>query len=386
MVMNIANQMTLPPRFDGDTPARRRFLLAVNQRLDDLLRVDPDADDAQTECLIDAGRQLCLAGGKRARPWLVMMLGEALGATPAGMQDLAVCVELIHTASLLHDDVVDEGEHRRGKPTANVVWGNLRSVLAGDLVMTLSLGELRGHPPAVLHAAVDTVTAMSRAAVREAAARGRIDIGLARYRAIAEGKTGVLFALCGRGVGLLVDEPKAADRLAQAGLHMGVAFQIADDLDDLIGRAAGKDSFADLRHGNPSHPLLVAAETSPTIGRELDAAWKRERLDEAEVARLGRAVLELGAAERSWRAIGDEIEHIEELLNPWSDHDAVAQVCGWARGLWQKSAPLSSSSPRRRGSRKDQSNQHFSQEIADNREIPACAGMTCFSAQSFPRE
>ncbi len=319
------------------SPDQRAFLVDVEGRLDLLLRVDPDADDEPTERLIEAGRRLCLAGGKRARPWLVMMLADALEVQGSGRRDLAVCVELIHTASLLHDDVVDVGEQRRGQPTANVLWGNLSAVLAGDLVMTCALAELRPHSPGVLFAAVETVADMSRAAVREAAARGRVDVSLARWRTMAMGKTGALFGLCGRGVGLLAGAEREARRLRRAGEHLGVAFQIADDLDDLVGRAEGKGQQVDLRLGNPSYPLLWAAETKPEISEALAAAWcGREAVD---LALLGADVKASGAIEASWQAIGQEIDGLEEALSPWRDHPAIEGILQWARGLWSRAHP-----------------------------------------------
>jgi geranylgeranyl pyrophosphate synthase len=315
------------------------FLTSVNERLDELLRVDPAADDEQTERLIVAARRLCLAGGKRARPWLVMMVGEALGVDLASRRDLSVCVELIHTASLLHDDVVDEGERRRGHPTANVVWGNLSAVLSGDLVMTIALGELRRHPAELIHAALDTVAAMSRAAVREAAARGRVEIGVERWRQIAEGKTGSLFGLCGRGAGILADDEEAAARFFEAGAHWGVAFQIADDLDDLAGRAVGKPALVDLRNGNPSYLLLAAAEESDDVRRRLDEIWTGPEASEAELHRMRAEIIESGGVYRAWQAIGEEIGAAEEALAPWRHRPSVTAVCDWARGMWQRAEP-----------------------------------------------
>lgn len=318
---------------------RREFLQNVNRRLDELLRVDPEADDEQTEQMIEAGRRLCMAGGKRARPWLVMMIGEALSVDVRSRRDLAVCVELIHTASLLHDDVVDEGETRRGQPTANAVWGNHTAVLSGDLLMTMALDELRRHPPALMHAALDTVVSMSRAAVREAAARGRAEIGVQRWRRIASGKTGALFGLCGRGIGLLSASDEAAESFREAGNHWGVAFQIADDLDDLVDRAVGKPALVDLRHGNPSYLLLAAAESSAEVRMALRHLWRGGEADKEELKRVRRVIVDAGGVHAAWRAIGEEIERAEVLLRPWRSLEPVAAVCEWARGMWQRAEP-----------------------------------------------
>ncbi len=334
-----AGALPTTPAPSVDSPKRRAFLRRVEGRLDEVVRVDPRADDERTEALVAAARHLVGAGGKRARPWFTMLLGEAFLLPPRPLCDLAVCVELIHAASLLHDDVVDAGTRRRGRPTANAVWGNLTAVLSGDLLLTLALSELRAHPPALHHAAVDTVAEMTRATLREAAARGQVDLTPARWFQIAGGKTGALFALCGRGVGLLANRPGDADALASAGSHLGLAFQIADDLDDLLGRTAGKDPFADLRNRNPNLGVALAVESSPSLGRELAVAWADPTTGTDEFARMGRAVLDTGAAERAWRLIGDHVTSAEEALEPWHGEPAVTLIRGWARRMWSRAEP-----------------------------------------------
>ena len=323
----------------ADTPERTAFLRRVEQRLDEVVRVDPGADDACTEVLVDAARHLVGAGGKRARPWFTMLLGEVFALPPSPLCDLAVCVELIHAASLLHDDVVDEGTQRRGRPTANAVWGNLASVLSRDLLLTQALCQLRPHPEQLHHAAVDTVAEMTRATLREAGARGRVDLTPERWSQIAEGKTGALFALCGRGVGLLADRPDDAERLARAGAHLGLAFQIADDLDDVLGRSAGKDPFADLANRNPNVVVAMALQASPSLRGELGRVWASDGGDAGEFARLGAMALGTGVAQRAWEALGDQVSAAEEALAPWIDEPSVALVRAWARQMWRRAEP-----------------------------------------------
>lgn len=298
-----------------------------------LLRVDPAADDAETERLLDAARDLCLAGGKRARPWLAWLLGRALGATEEALLDLAVAAECIHAASLLHDDVVDEGTSRRGLPTANARWGNLAAVLSGDLLLTVALTQLRSHPPALHHAAVDTVAAMTRATLQEAGARGRTDLTPARWREIAWGKTGVLFGFCGTGAGILAGDAPSADRLGQACAHLGVAFQTADDLADLCGWTRGKAPGADLRNRNPTLPLLIAAHDHPPIREALRRAWARDPVDPEDAAHVAGLVRATDAVPRTLEALAAEVASAEAALAPWAAHPNVEQVLGWANSL-----------------------------------------------------
>ena len=142
-----------------------------------------------------AAEQLVLAGGKRVRPLATLLVTRACGGDPARAVPLAAAVELIHSATLLHDDVIDEGEERRGRPASRVLWGNLVSVLSGDLLLTSALELVQGS--AIEGAIEDTLATMQRLIAGEVAqlkARGREDLGIEGYLEIARGKTASLFA------------------------------------------------------------------------------------------------------------------------------------------------------------------------------------------------
>lgn len=307
--------------------------------------------------LVEAARHLCLAGGKRVRPRLVEAFGEALGLGPAaagdGLVGVAVAAELMHAASLLHDDVVDGGTLRRGRETVNARWGNTVAVLSGDLLLSAALSELRPNvaesvasPSDVTRLrlvadAVDVVLEMTRAAMNEVAARWRIDLGLEAWRAIAEGKTGVLFGFCGHAAALLADDEAAAARHRRCGHHLGVAFQLADDLDDLLpGGATGKDRYADVRNGNPSYPLLLAAARAPSLRATLHQTWSARDQGApitAETAHaIGDAVLASGAAADTHRAIGEEIAAAQAALGDGVQSGAGARIFEQARALWRR--------------------------------------------------
>lgn len=316
--------------------------------------------------LVEAARHLCLAGGKRVRPRLVEAFAEAVGVSSSapgdgageGLVGVAVAVELMHAASLLHDDVVDGGTLRRGRETVNARWGNTVAVLSGDLLLSAALSELRPRvsspiaPAASSSAtrlrlvadAVDVVLSMTQAAMNEVAARWRIDLGLAAWRAIAEGKTGVLFGFCGHAAALLAGDEEAAARHRRCGHHLGVAFQLTDDLDDLLpsgaGPGSGKDRYADVRNGNPSYPLLLAAARSPSLHAMLEEAWaEREEgtgvAPEAALA-IGDAVLASGAAADTHRAIGEEIAAAQVALGDERSGPASARIFEQARALWRR--------------------------------------------------
>lgn len=311
------------------------FLDNVDRRLNEALTVG-EADRA-TEVLVEAARNLVLAGGKRARPWLVFTLGSVVDAPTEPLVDVAVAAELIHAASLLHDDVIDEGQERRGRPTANVLWGNLTAVLSGDLLLTVALQQLRAHPPALMHAAIDVIAVMTRASLLEAACRGQMDVAPEAWLSIAVGKTAELFGWCGYAAGQLAGDAEAADRFRAACRHLGVAFQLANDLDDIYGRTPGKDALADIQTGNASFPVLLALRDEPARAA-IAAAWGAPVGPEAATA-IQEAVGRCGAAGATWDRIAEEIGAARTALEPWADHPAAAPVLAWADRLWQTARP-----------------------------------------------
>jgi geranylgeranyl pyrophosphate synthase len=332
---------------DSTSPS---FVARVESRLGELLGAG-DAGLQAPAALIAGARHLCLAGGKRVRPQLVEAFGEAVGAPSAPLLDVAVAAELMHAASLLHDDIVDAGSQRRGRPTVNALWGNTVAVLSGDLVLSAALVALRprGLPSPTDAArrrlvcdAVDVVLSMTRAAMQEVAARARIDVSLDAWRDIAENKTGALFGFCGYAAAVLAEDDAAAARYQQCGRHLGVAFQLADDLGDLLpSRAAstGKDLYADIRNGNPSYPLLLAANRSPSIRSALETAWAGGAdgmfvLPEQARA-IGEAVLSSGAAVESLRAIGDEIALAQAIIADDAATSAHDRIFQQVRALWR---------------------------------------------------
>jgi geranylgeranyl pyrophosphate synthase len=278
------------------TPAAADFVLAVETQVQACLAAGAAAPGSTSQVLSQAARHLCLGGSaKRLRPVLVRLTGELVGAPAAGLRDVAVAAELIHASSLLHDDVVDEGALRRGRPTANVVFGNAVAVLAGDWLLSRAIQHLRPYAPVITFEAVDCIAEMAGGAVAELEARGRADLTLPALRVISEGKTGALFAWCGRAAAHLAGRSADALVLERFGRHLGVAFQMADDLKDLSDEHGGKERFADVRAANPSFALAHASQASPAFACALADAWARGALSEEEVARLGKQAFAAGA-------------------------------------------------------------------------------------------
>jgi geranylgeranyl pyrophosphate synthase len=265
---------------------------------------------------------------------MVQLFGMAVDATTDGLADIAVAAELIHSASLLHDDVIDEADQRRGRTTVNAEWGSLAAILSGDLVLTQAFLGLVRWPRCITNGAVRVVSSMTRAALFEADSRGNAHLSLDHWHAIAEGKTGALLAWCGRSAGQLAELDDAAERFARCGQHLGVAYQLADDLRDIVDLDGGKPLFADIRNRNPSYPVLHTAENDSSFREELSDAWRQPDINEDRVTRLGSRVVDGGAPLVTFKAIASEIATGLTALGPYRSTEGGLGIEQWASALY----------------------------------------------------
>jgi geranylgeranyl pyrophosphate synthase len=283
------------------------------------------------------GRRLLLAGGKRARPLLVYQFGQITHASEEDLVAAATAVELIHCASLVHDDVVDLAATRRDAPTINASLGNATAVVAGDLLLCRALSCLFAYP-AELPGVITVVEQMSRAAYVELRARRDAHFSLESWRLVAEGKTAALFGLGGRLAAAFAGDTRRAARFDAVARHLGVAFQIADDLADL--QPGADDPLKDLREGNPSFPVQLAASIDRSVLEKLEklyalqalnGQWTGPQLD--EVAKVAQAIQDSGAFEQAAQTAVLEVETAHRLLDEDAAHPAAAAVLDWARQL-----------------------------------------------------
>lgn len=223
--------------------------------------------------------------GKRLRPLCVALAARIADPEQRAPLELATAVELVHSATLLHDDVVDVGDMRRGRPTARILYGNAASVFAGDWLLIEALRRVQAAGvPGVLDALLTTIDEMIRAEALQLECRGRLVFEEATYFSVIEGKTAALFRwamLAGaRAAGL--DEAQA-EALQRYGMDLGVAFQIVDDALDLDGDAAatGKALFTDLAEGKMTYPLIVGAARDEGLPKLVEAAMSSEADPEA---------------------------------------------------------------------------------------------------------
>ncbi|MEL7060100.1 MAG: polyprenyl synthetase family protein, partial [Acidobacteriota bacterium] len=215
-------------------------------------------------------------GGKRLRP-LCLSLAARVGmpAIDQRVLDLAVAVELVHSATLLHDDVVDGGDARRGSATSRAIYGNAASIFAGDWLLIEALRRVENSAVSgLLNELFSVIEQMIFAESLQLENRGRLSLDRAAYFQVAEGKTATVFRwamLAGaRAAGV---EPATERALATFGEHLGVSFQAVDDLLDLTGDAevTGKALFTDLVEGKMTLPLILALERAPELRPTLEA-------------------------------------------------------------------------------------------------------------------
>jgi len=232
------------------------------------------------------------SGGKRLRPMLHLIAARAAGYDGEHHVQLAALIEFIHTSTLLHDDVVDESDLRRGRKTANAVWGNAASVLVGDFLysrsfqMMVELDSMR-----VMRILADTTNRIAEGEVLQLLNIGNAATGEQAYLDVIERKTAVLFSAATRLGAVLAGLPHGQEEaLARYGLALGFAFQIADDVLDYASDSGtlGKNIGDDLAEGKPTLPLILAiARSAPSQAAMLRSAIETgglEHLDDVLAA------------------------------------------------------------------------------------------------------
>jgi heptaprenyl diphosphate synthase len=284
---------------------------------DDMLRVEQlliSAAGSSSDGLVtEASTHLIKAGGKRLRPALVLLSSRSGRAGGRATDLAAAAVELVHLATLYHDDVIDESDTRRGVPTVHAKWGTEVAVLAGDYLFArgCALGaEAGGEVPGILARAIGEVC---EGQIVETAALNDPERGTAAYVDTIARKTASLFAAaCELGAVTAGAADEARGALKAYGAELGLAFQIVDDLLDLVGDPAetGKMPGTDLQEGVFTLPVLIACERDPSLVTSL-ASGRREL---SEVMPALEATGAVGAAHEIARSHGDAaLEAIAQL-------------------------------------------------------------------------
>jgi len=259
--------------------------------------------------------------GKHLRPLCVALTSRFGEGFTERARSLAVAVELVHSATLLHDDVVDLAERRRGQPTASVVYGNAASIFAGDWLLIAALRRIRtSGVDGVLDRMLGVIDEMISAESVQLERRGKIAGAREDYFAIVEGKTAALFRwamVAGARAAELPASSEAA--LERYGLHLGVAFQAVDDELD-FREGTGKDALADLREGKITFPLVIALEREPSLRGRMEALLAHEVVATDELGAIATAVRNTGALTAT-RTLAEE--HVQKALDVLEELPAV---------------------------------------------------------------
>lgn len=259
---------------------------------------------SRVELVENIGHYIIDAGGKRLRPMLVLLTSGALGYQGDSHIQLATVIEYLHTATLLHDDVVDVSSLRRGRPTANAEFGNAPSVLVGDFIysrafqMLVALGDMN-----IMRLLSDTTNTIAEGEVLQLTKAGDPDTDIDAYLQVITTKTAVLFGAATRGAALLSGSNEdTAEQLYQYGINLGIAFQLIDDVLDYSGDPAemGKNLGDDLAEGKPTLPLIRTMQT----GTQEQAERVRQAIlnkDASQLEQIAKDVKQSGALDYTYQ-------------------------------------------------------------------------------------
>ena len=275
------------------------------------------------------------AGGKRMRPAMLLLVARALGYQGSHHHLMAAVVEFIHTATLLHDDVVDESALRRGRSTANAVFGNAASVLVGDYLysrafeMMVEVDRMR-----IMQIMSEATTIIAEGEVLQLLNVHDPDVSEERYLQVVRFKTAKLFEAAARAGAVLADAtPEQEEAAAAYGRHIGTAFQLVDDVLDYSGDAAalGKNEGDDLREGKPTLPLIRVLE----VGSESQRALIRQAIEtgDADFAAVAQAIFDTRALDHARQSAlreADLARQALEVLPISPSRQSLIEFCAFA--------------------------------------------------------
>ena len=283
---------------------------------------------------------VCGAGGKRLRPALALLSAGATGKISPDHVDLAVIVELIHIATLVHDDIMDGAELRRDQPSANAKWGNAITVLLGDCLFAHALRLSTSFSNSdICRRIADAAAEVCSGEIIQTQRRFDLKLSTADYYRIIEMKTAALFsAECELGAFISEASPPVIGALKSFGTKLGVAYQIYDDILDLAGseEETGKTLGTDLRKGKFTLPVLLMLQSGKDLGTIRDLLLKEDKVDgELLVAMLGSAGSLQAAKAVAFRLIAEALEQLDAV------HDnkyakGLRAIAEHLRGLLEK--------------------------------------------------
>jgi octaprenyl-diphosphate synthase len=269
-------------RTKNSVPSLNELLQPINADMQAVDQVIRDCLDSEVVLIRTIGDYIIGSGGKRIRPALALLSAKAFGYQGGQHLKMAAVIEFIHTATLLHDDVVDESSLRRGRSTANEMFGNAASVLVGDYLYSRAFEMMvEVNSMAVMQIMSQATKVISEGEVLQLMNVNDPDVTQEKYLQVVRFKTAKLFEAAARTGAILADvSPALQDAAAAYGRHMGTAFQLIDDLLDYSGdpQTLGKTVGDDLREGKPTLPLLRVLE----VGSPADKAMIRQAIERGD--------------------------------------------------------------------------------------------------------
>lgn len=299
---------------------------AVNERI--LAKLSSDV-----ALINQLGYYIINSGGKRLRPLLLILAAKALGYKGEQHINLAAVIEFIHTATLLHDDVVDESDMRRGNETANALFGNAASVLVGDYLYSRSFQMMiETNSLTVMDVLADTTNKIAEGEVLQLMNCNDPDTTVESYLEVIEHKTATLFESAGRLAAIISDSSEdQVEALANYGLYLGNAFQMIDDALDYQADEIelGKNLGDDLAEGKPTMPLILALQqATPEQAQIIRAAIENGQREQFQVIKT--IIDNTGALEQTIEKAKLQAEEAKRALDCLADSDYKSALCAVA--------------------------------------------------------
>jgi octaprenyl-diphosphate synthase len=303
----------------------------------DLEKVDEEFArhvQSKVQLIPQIGQYIRTSGGKRMRPAVLLMASRLVGYTGDRSILYAAVVEFIHTATLVHDDIIDEADVRRGRTSVNYRWGNNLTVLVGDYLYTHSMGlALAEGNLEILRLLSNTTIRMIEGEILGLEQNGRADLSIDDYFDVVTRKTGLLFGACCRIPAYIVDVPEStATSLFNYGLNLGICFQLIDDLLDFTSstEVLGKPALSDLKEGKVTLPLILAMPRATAHERELIAQVAATKsFNGIDPAEIGHMVRKYGVLDETRAIARDYAARARAALEPFAPSHAK-ETLEWA--------------------------------------------------------
>ena len=280
---------------------------------------------------------VCNSSGKRLRPALALLAGGSTGKITSSHVDLAVIIELIHIATLVHDDIMDGADLRREQPTVNAKWGNAISVLLGDALLAHAMRLATNFSETeVVRRIADAAAEVCTGEIIQTQRRFDLNLSVPDYYKIVEMKTGALFAASAElGAFLSETTPERIGALKQFGLKLGTAYQVYDDCLDLVGteEEIGKTLGSDLRKGKLTLPLIFLLQSARRSGDHDKVSALLLGGDEVEAEKIVSMLMERGALHQTAQAANQLVEEALEGLDALDENRFTSGLRGVAEYL-----------------------------------------------------